>query len=526
MAVIQISRVQHRRGLLQDLPQLSAAELGWVVDNRKLYIGNGPLEEGAPVVGNTEILTQYSDILGTISSYTYKGTDVGYTSQTQSGSGSVQRTLQSKLDDIVSAKDFGIIGDSTTDQADKINWMLFQIYCRESTNNKSLKRVLFPAGTYIVKSPIKIPSNCVIIGEGAEHTIFKYTGATPNYVAQTADTSQQTGTNIGLSGATYPRNISIQQCSFENATTYTSVLVERASYVHFDDVTFSGNHADDGTYPSANGDSVCVKVSKEVNDDSYHITFNRCDFQRANSAFVIDTEVNNVVLDKCNFHYLYWGVVVGQNIINNGPSGVKVSNSLFNNIHGSAIKVYAISDFASAFNTFKVMTASGTVGSGSPIAPVIDINGDDNFSIGDSFERNDTDNAVHARVETNNKRVYSLISGKNVIYGTHFQQPGISETLPNGTGTPTNTTINFDESVITNSKIYFTITRGNTCATGTMHVTGSNTSAYSLDEERTENADTGIGFTIDAITGIIQFTSTTLSPATDATLHYQIETLK
>src|SRR6056300_944658 len=111
MAVIQISRVQHRRGLLQDLPQLSAAELGWVVDNRKLYIGNGPLEEGAPVVGNTEILTQYSDILGTISSYTYKGTDVGYTSQTQSGSGSVQRTLQSKLDDIVSAKDFGIIGD-------------------------------------------------------------------------------------------------------------------------------------------------------------------------------------------------------------------------------------------------------------------------------------------------------------------------------------------------------------------------------------------------------------------------------
>ena len=66
MAVIQISRVQHRRGLLQDLPQLSAAELGWVIDNRKLYIGNGPIEEGAPIVGNTEILTQYSDILGGI----------------------------------------------------------------------------------------------------------------------------------------------------------------------------------------------------------------------------------------------------------------------------------------------------------------------------------------------------------------------------------------------------------------------------------------------------------------------------
>ena len=34
MAVIQISRVQHRRGLVQDLPQLSAAEFGWAVDER------------------------------------------------------------------------------------------------------------------------------------------------------------------------------------------------------------------------------------------------------------------------------------------------------------------------------------------------------------------------------------------------------------------------------------------------------------------------------------------------------------
>jgi hypothetical protein len=34
------------------------------VDDRRLFIGNGTLEEGAPAVGNTEILTEYSDILG------------------------------------------------------------------------------------------------------------------------------------------------------------------------------------------------------------------------------------------------------------------------------------------------------------------------------------------------------------------------------------------------------------------------------------------------------------------------------
>lgn len=525
MAVIQISRVQHRRGLLQDLPQLSAAELGWVIDNRKLYIGNGPVEEGAPVVGNTEILTQYSDILGGISSYTYKGTDVGYTAQTQSGSGNVQRTLQSKLDDVVSAKDFGIIGDGTTDVAAKINWMLFQIYCRESTNSKSLKRILFPAGTYIVKSAIKIPSDCVIIGEGSEHTIFKYTGSVADYVARTADSAQQTGVNIGLSGATFPKNISISQCSFENTTAYTSVLVERAKYVHFDDVTFTGNHADDGTYPSASGNSIGVKVSKEIGDiDAYHTTFNRCDFRRANKAFIVDAEVNNIVLDKCNFQQLYQGVVVGENVVGNGPAGVKVNNCLFNNIHHSAIKVIAVKDFVSSFNTFKVKNASGTTGVGGPIAPVIDINSDNNYSIGDSFERNNTDAAVHARIETNNKRVYGLVAGEHIVYGTHYQQPGVQEALSDNISTPTNTTIDFNEAVVTNNRIYFTVDRGTASATGSLTVTGSNTGGYSLDEERVENADVGVGFTINATTGTVQYTST--STGTAPTLHYRIETLK
>ena len=524
MAVIQISRVQHRRGLLQDLPQLSAAELGWVIDNRKLYIGNGPVEEGAPVVGNTEILTQYSDILGGISSYTYKGTEVGYTAQTQSGSGNVQRTLQSKLDDIVSAKDFDIIGDGTTDVAAKINWMLFQVYCRESTNSKSLKRILFPAGTYVVKSAIKIPSNCVIIGEGSEHTIFKYAGSSADYVARTTDSAQQTGTNIGLSGATFPQNISISHCSFENTTAYTSVLVERASYVHFEDVTFTGNHANNDTYPSTTGNSRAVKVSKEIGDDSAHITFNRCNYRRANTAFVIDTEVNNVVLDKCNFHLLYQGILVGENVVANGPAGVKINNSLFNDIHHSAIKVVAVSDFVSSFNTFKVMTASGTTGAGGPIAPVIDISSDNNYSIGDSFERNDTDAASHARIETNNKRVYGLVSGEHIVYGTHFQQPGVQEALADNTSTPTNTTIDFDQAVLSNSRIYFTINRGVASATGSLTVTGNNTGGYSLDEERVENADVGVGFTIDGTTGTIQYTST--STGTAPKLHYRIETLK
>jgi hypothetical protein len=60
MAIVQISKIQQRRGLNQDLPTLSSAELGWSIDTQQLYIGNGDTTEGAPKLGRTEILTEHS----------------------------------------------------------------------------------------------------------------------------------------------------------------------------------------------------------------------------------------------------------------------------------------------------------------------------------------------------------------------------------------------------------------------------------------------------------------------------------
>ena len=60
MAVVQISKIQLRRGLQENLPQLASAEMGWSVDERRLFIGNGTLAEGAPSTGVTEVLTTQS----------------------------------------------------------------------------------------------------------------------------------------------------------------------------------------------------------------------------------------------------------------------------------------------------------------------------------------------------------------------------------------------------------------------------------------------------------------------------------
>lgn len=60
MAIIQISRIQHRMGPLAELPTyLEAAEFGWTTDERRLFIGNR-VTDGAPIDENVEIITSYS----------------------------------------------------------------------------------------------------------------------------------------------------------------------------------------------------------------------------------------------------------------------------------------------------------------------------------------------------------------------------------------------------------------------------------------------------------------------------------
>jgi hypothetical protein len=112
MAVVQISKIQVRRGLKNSnsgVPQLSSAELAWALDTQELFIGNGSVADGAPYVGNTKILTEHDNILELASSYQFGSDDPSITE-------SQSRSLQSKIDEIeVSVVDFGAINDGSTD---------------------------------------------------------------------------------------------------------------------------------------------------------------------------------------------------------------------------------------------------------------------------------------------------------------------------------------------------------------------------------------------------------------------------
>jgi Major tropism determinant N-terminal domain len=86
MAILQISQIQVRRGLKEDLPQLASGELGWSIDSRQLYIGNGTRSEGAPTEGTTEILTEHSVLNFT---YSIQSNVTNLTSNVSSLSGDV-----------------------------------------------------------------------------------------------------------------------------------------------------------------------------------------------------------------------------------------------------------------------------------------------------------------------------------------------------------------------------------------------------------------------------------------------------
>jgi hypothetical protein len=197
MAVIQISKIQHRRGAIgeQGMPQLASGELGWAVDTQQLFIGNGSVAEGAPAVGNTEVLTQYSTATINLFKfiYEYQGGKVDTTTfQPQA----VERTLQQKLDDIVSVKDFGAVGDGIADDRRAIQTAISATYINshDPGTDLSYRKILhFPAGTYNVSGVIYLPPNIYIQGEGANRSVVVATTTGSSTIFRTRSVNTETG---------------------------------------------------------------------------------------------------------------------------------------------------------------------------------------------------------------------------------------------------------------------------------------------------------------------------------------------
>jgi polygalacturonase len=503
---------------------LAGAELGWAVDTRQLFIGNGTLQEGAPVIGNTEILTEFSDITA-VSNYTYKDIAVGYAAQTgPTASDPIVRTVQAKLDDFADVRDFGAVGDGSADDTAAINRALFQLYCVEA-NTQIRRSLYFPAGTYKITETIIIPTYAKLVGEGANcTTIYLDTSSDISslsaYVARYGDSLQQTGVNIGNNGATAPTNIEISSMTFQTVETTDVFLVEDATQCYFDSVNFVGplTAADIIATPSA--DNIAgVRFASTTSLVCSQITFDKCRFQGLTYGINTDQQCQSVTVSNGAFVTLYQGISLGTGApVNGGATGFRAVQNLFDEIYSEGIVYDNVNLNVSAYNVFYDV---GNQYSTSPVTPVILFGSDNNVSISDMFERDDVDAQIEPRVEITGS---ATTTGTQIQVGHYARENGRIFTLADNQSNQTIFTT--DTSNIKAYEMTYTIIRNTVVRFGTLVVTaGSVSPAVSYADEYTEDASSGITLSVTRLGNVVSVLYSSTSTGLSGTITYSLARL-
>lgn len=349
MAVIQISKIQVRRGqtTVTGMPQLSGGEFGWSVDEQRLFIGNGSVYEGAPAIGNTELVT-YNGLFDALQStitinHTYKSTSTIVT-----GTGTnfpVVRNLSDKVDDIVSAYDFGLVSDGTTDNTQALQHAINQLYLINTLNYPV--EFVIPAGTYVVSGPVYIPKNTKLVGAGKDATIIKTVSTSSNTIFHTVDMSGNVSPNMA-SSSSVPSNVSIKGLGFETVSTTTidSILVlDCAVDTLIDDCKFINLTNLVPNQITPNG-TIGISLIGQGAVTCDNVSIDNCDFTNLMYGIVSQYDMKNLYIKNNKFNSLSSSGIIfsytgtpDQLTQGTGPVNVLIESNIFYKIAHNAIKV-------------------------------------------------------------------------------------------------------------------------------------------------------------------------------------------
>lgn len=398
MAVVQISRIQVRRGQKNQgsgLPQLASGELGWAVDTRELYIGNGAVSEGSPEVGNTKVLTQYDNIFSLANTYVYREEDAYIATGGPNGT-PVRRSLQARLDDRVSVRAFGATGDSSQIATTNLQTAIDMLFLNDAnkTNPQSRVELHLEPGTYTIDGTIYLPPFTTLKGAGIDKTVIVTNTALPmfstvnndstpgNPAANSTDTTLNQARGIELYGMTIQTTVPTKQ-----------LVLNSCKDSKFKDIKFIGN------WTSGNDNALDIAV--EMNSLSNAVEtkdniFEGCIFTGKTYAVSSDWDIHDNKFVQCKFSNNQYGIMFGDNMVSlditansgktTGPSFNKVNDSIFEDIGRQAIKIKFGTGNTSSSNRY-IRIGNELGNEHQALYPVLEYANPGNSSLQDYFTR-------------------------------------------------------------------------------------------------------------------------------------------
>ena len=406
MAVVQISKIQVRRGKKNagsGLPQLSSGEIGWAIDTREMFIGNGSVAEGSPAVGNTKVLTQYDDLFSLADTYTYKK-DESYLVTGSSASSPVKRKLQDRLDDIVYGDAFGLTGIETQDATTLLQRALDQLYLNDSTKGSVNSRVTLNLrpGIYTINGTIYIPPHVSLVGAGSDKTIIKCNTPSTTLI-QTVDSTSTPGNPVTSDASTTTLNqatdLHIKGITFETSVTNTGLLLNNVKDSVFEDVKIMGPWQTGDTIDTDGSDDVAIKInSKSSSVESKNNKFINCKIEGFSYGLTSNWDIHDIIFDGLIVKSCAYGITFGHDMTLDssagsgkltGPKNNIIKNSVFEDIDSNAIWIEkGVNNTSSQNNFIGVGNAGGN--DGSPDTSVIKFTARGNVSDNDTFSRTAT----------------------------------------------------------------------------------------------------------------------------------------